>query len=189
MNMIVSCVHKHEGPACNPDPGLQSSSTEFKEWCSDVRHETDVFTSVCKSSFSPCRSHTAPVWVCTVRALCRTALLFRHSWVRICFILRVNPIFECTCAAVWRHPRGGNRKITTFSRCDCVRARWKQQETAREAGEIKLFSSQIRVFLECFCLLDLSQACLSLIIITQVLFSARWVFCSHGGSCKQVRRG
>lgn len=106
--------------------------------------------------------------------------------MHICFILEVNPIFECTCASAWRHPRGENCKITTFSRRDCARARWKQQETP---AEIKPFSSQKRVFLECFCLLDLGQACPSL-IITQVLFSARCVFYfSLGGSCKQVRRG
>lgn len=114
--------------------------------------------------------------------------------VHICFILEVNPIFECTCATVWRHPRGENCKITTFSRWHCARARWKQQETAREAREIKPFSSQTQVFLECFCLLDLGQACL---IITQVLFSARCVFNLHlegpvnrsGGVRRQVNRG
>lgn len=87
----------------------------------------------------------------------------------------------------------GNCKITTFSRWDCVRARWKQQETARE---IKLFSSQMQVFLECFCLPDLGQACPSL-IITQVLFSARCVFYFYweglvnrsGGVRRQVNRG
>lgn len=119
--------------------------------------------------------------------------------MHICFILEVNPIFERTCATVWRHPWGENCKITTFSRCDCVRARWKQQETAsaiHTAMEIKPFSSQMLVFLECFCLLDLGQACPSL-IITQVLFSARCVFYFHweglvnrsGGVRRQVNRG
>lgn len=114
------------------------------------------------------------------------------SGIPECFILRVNPIFECTCATVWRHRGGENCKIT-FSRWHCVRAMWKQQETARE---IKPFSSQMQVFLECFCLQDLGQACLSL-IITQVLFSAKCGFYFHweslvnrsGGVRKQVNRG
>lgn len=129
----------------------------------------------------------------TVRALCYITPLFRLLSVHICFVLEVNPIFECTCAAVWRHPRGENCKTTTFSRWHCARARWKQQETASEAKEIKPFSSQTQVFLECFCLLDSGQACL---IITQVLFSARCVFCFHweglvnrsGGVRRQVNR-
>lgn len=118
------------------------------------------------------------VWMYTVAALCCTTLLFTHSPAHICFILEVNPIFECTCATARRHPRGENCKITSLSRRDSVRARWTQQETAREAGEIKPFLSQMWVFLDCFYLLELGQACLSL-IITQVLFSARCVFCLH----------
>lgn len=54
----------------------------------------------------------------------------------------------------------------------------------------------MQIFLECFCLLDLGQACLSL-IITQVLFSARCVFYFRreglvnrsGGVRRQVNRG
>lgn len=67
---------------------------------------------------------------------------------------------------------------------------------AEEVGEIKPFSSQLRVFLVCFCLQDLGQACLSL-IITQVLFSGKCVFYFHweslvnrsGGVRRQVNRG
>lgn len=77
-----------------------------------------------------------------------------------------------------------------------MRARWKQQESAKEVGEIKTFSSQMWVFLACFCLQDLGQACLSL-IITQVLFSVKCVFCFYweslvnrsGGVRRQVNRG
>lgn len=46
---------------------------------------------------------------------------------------RVNPIFECTRAKIWRHPRKVNCKITSFSRRGCARARWKQQEAPTPA--------------------------------------------------------
>lgn len=104
-------------------------------------------------------------------------------------------ISGCTNGTEWRHPTRENCKVT-FSHWRCMRARWKQQEAAKEVGEIKTFSSQRWVFLACFCLQDLGQACLSL-IITQVLFSLKCVFYFYweslvnrsGGVRRQVNRG
>lgn len=88
----------------------------------------------------------------------------------------------------WGIPGGGNCKKTSFSHQNCVRARCRQQDLAHGAS--------LQVFLGCFCLLDLCQACLSL-IIKQALFSAWCVFyLGHkglvnrsGGVRKQVNRG
>lgn len=130
-------------------------------WCSDIRNTRHMFPAIHSTI-----SYTASVWAYIQYELYAIPHILRHSWVHICFMLEVNPIFECTCATVWS-------KTTTFSRWDCVRARWKQQEAASGA-RVKPFSSQMQIFLESFCLLDLRQACPSL-IITQVLFSARCV--------------
>lgn len=81
-----------------------------------------------------------------------------------CFKSGVNSISGRTNATEWRLPTREKCKIT-FPHWCCMRARWKQQEV----GEIETFSSQTGVFLACFCLQDLGQVCLSL-IITQVLF-------------------